>query len=69
MRVSLLQVLIAATTFSGALAIHCYSCQSVSDNRCLDPFKPYPEAVVDCESIGEQNATLCRTLTQESEFN
>lgn len=74
MRVVLLQAVALFAVVSETFAIYCYSCSSAEDGRCLDLFKPYREAIVDCDHQkflldGALNATLCRKITQNSNSN
>lgn len=73
MRVVSLQVVALFAVLGETFAIYCYSCSSADDGRCLDLFKPFREAIVNCDNQkflldGALNATLCRKITQNSNF-
>jgi hypothetical protein len=50
------------------VALECAVCQSVYDERCMDPFVMYPEAKFDCSSLEKVNATVCRKIKQKGEM-
>lgn len=62
--------------FDEVYSIHCFTCNSINNPRCGSPFRPFPQAVVDCDQeMFEKNVTikgtLCRKIVQksnESEF-
>lgn len=73
MNVSLLQALLAFGLISQVFSIHCFSCSSVEDERCKNPFKIFPEAIVNCDKdLTVKNttlkATMCRKITQTSVY-
>lgn len=61
-------ILIILVAFKSSLAILCYNCNSIYDPACAKPLNGSTLNVVNCDFIEtfDQNATICRKLTQTS---
>lgn len=62
-------------TVQNSIAIKCYVCQSIVDDRCNDHFKvSYSDAIIDCDLERKPfgisyRATFCRKIKQKSKFH